>query len=1126
MMQIAVAILWCLMVVMLWTFTGIHALPQHRVRKASRSLEYHHTRNNDAKGRRLPHSKFWIPSKRSDQPSDARQLHANERLRAGGRESSLKEQHRQESKFTSTVAAPPAAVLHHDAALGLWYLHGDYANHNESPEQVYQRRKHERKLRKLRSRLAQSGEGSSGSSFASESPSTVRSWIERNVGSFRTLAGQQQQVYPEEDTSYAVGDKDSGYTAGDTDLIYEGNGPGGGAHPLNETQTWNVSTEVEFGSSNEQNPPNNSSSGGGGATHNDTSSSGSNATSSVVYTTTTEESNETHTIFQPIRIRAILSEQGNGGEFLTEKERMVLFQDILSPAIVAWSAALRVDPVVGNLTVDASQLYDGVTCGPGLDSGHPSVPVPLSHIQMGIPDTDVVVYISLGFVTEPNTLNPFAEDLTGTSNASTATSASNNNNETNTTASETAAGKWSFHSNSAYGLQDENRTVEWPTCTGEYLADASYCSTDQYDRPTAALLHLCIDDSFFLERSLERDISTVMHELGHALGFNTQSMAHFRRPDGTPITERKDGDVVDSEVECTGPRHANRRSEVLPLPSEEILQFRTVRGVRVAEVVTPSVRQVVRNHFDCQELDGAELESGNVFVANETLDKNVTDVEAVDSCIGDHWEKRLFRIDLMNPIVDEVPFSLRFSPVTLALFADSGWYQVDLSRTTYSASWGRAAGCSFVNDTCVSEYGEIAEANTQFFCNQVASSRQGEIIDEIHGCSPDLTRKAACSMSQYDWELPREYQYFNFTLGSNVGGSEPLLDYCPVYNGFANGLCKDGGNQRILQVNRIEKFGKKNSRCVGGVVGKRRTALCLSIACVIEDRTLRVKVDGIWHLCHYSGQVISIAGDLESSVICPDPIRTCPTFYCHRDCLGTGGTCDYDTGVCMCSLETSKGRNVTGKCGELQTDRPEYDVVFYDDDESAKPLDDSSISDYYVPTEWALRDEDKRLEPWMIAVIVIGGVLVFVFVIGAFALRAVRKRRRSADDQVSFWVWRSPHQADVPDAHDASPGANKDKFVASMLVDMRVNDGNARAREDSQAESIAETENSVTETESSGNCTKASLNESMEQSLEHFDELVHGDQVDVRRDEAMDEFALQSEVPASVMRKRTIFESS
>jgi hypothetical protein len=896
------------------------------------------------------------------------------------------------------------------------------------------------------------------------------------------LSDVQVEQPPKEDTTYALGEQDSTYTAGDTDLIYD-DSPGSDREPkpLNGTLLiWNVSTEVKYGTD-----------GGEGDNTNNT-----NSTSSVVYTTT-EGSNETTSSFQPIRIRAILSEQGDGGEFLTETERKILFQDILSPAIVAWSAALRVDPVIGNLTVDKSQLYDGETCGPGLDSGYPSVSVPPLHLEEGIPDTDIVVYLSLGFVTEPSTLSPFSEDLVGSDSPNSTDAPSASNAFTN------SSREWSFDSNATDGLGDTN-DVEWPSCTGEYLASASYCSTDQYDRPTAALLHLCIDDSFFLEQSLERDISTAMHELGHALGFNTQSMAHFRRPDGTPITPRDDdGDVVDSEVECTGPSHF-RRTQVLPLPSEEILQFRTVRGVRVAEVVTPSVRQVVRNHFDCQSLDGAELESGNVYGTNASSE--VSDEEA--SCIGDHWEKRLFRIDLMNPVVDDIPFSLRFSPVTLALFADSGWYQVDLSRTTFSASWGRAAGCGFVNDTCVSQYGQIAEANKPFFCNVIVASRTTEtLIDEIHGCSPDLTRKAACSISQYGWELPLEYQYFNSTFGSNVGGSEPLLDYCPVYNGFANGLCKDSENRLLLQVDGMEEFGAKNSRCVEGIVDQQKTALCLSIACVIEDRTLRVKVSGSWHLCKYSGQIISVSGDTQAKVICPDPVRTCPTFYCHRDCLGTGGTCNYTSGSCFCSMDTENGF-ITEKCFELDKERPEYGF-YYDDDKSAKPLDESSLSDYYVPTERELGGEKDSLEIWMIALIAVGGVVGLVLFL--LCCRASLKRRWLGDS-CSVWFWWPHDDASESVVVESSPSVNKDKFVASMLVDMRVHEG----RVDSQVESTTETEGSLTETENSYSKD--------DQSLEQFDDVLqeNNNKSDTSYDDPDAQIHHRPELPVSIMRKRII----
>jgi len=149
------------------------------------------------------------------------------------------------------------------------------------------------------------------------------------------------------------------------------------------------------------------------------------------------------------------------------------------------------------------------------------------------------------------------------------------------------------------------------------------------------------------------------------LGFNSLSLAHFRRLDGSPITPRVKGEVPVTEVECTGPLNGRSYANVT-LPSEEILRFRTVRGgVRVAEVVTPSVAQVVRNHFDCQDLPGAELESGEFLpLATDLIET---------SCIGDHWERRLFKSDLMNPLVQDLEFDPRVSTLDLAYFADSGW---------------------------------------------------------------------------------------------------------------------------------------------------------------------------------------------------------------------------------------------------------------------------------------------------------------------------------------------------------------------------------------------------------------------------------------------------------------------
>jgi hypothetical protein len=137
-----------------------------------------------------------------------------------------------------------------------------------------------------------------------------------------------------------------------------------------DNETYNVTTAVNFGTRDN--------------------------TTNTDYIYSTSESNATRmSPYQPMRMRVILSENQTHTQHLTESERMTLFRDILRPAILAWSVALRVNPVVGNLTVDSSQLSDGVSCGPGVHSGHPSVVVPHNHITIGLNNTDFVVYLSL-----------------------------------------------------------------------------------------------------------------------------------------------------------------------------------------------------------------------------------------------------------------------------------------------------------------------------------------------------------------------------------------------------------------------------------------------------------------------------------------------------------------------------------------------------------------------------------------------------------------------------------------------------------------------------------------------------------------------------------------------------------
>ena len=72
-------------------------------------------------------------------------------------------------------------------------------------------------------------------------------------------------------------------------------------------------------------------------------------------------------------------------------------------------------------------------------------------------------------------------------------------------------------------------------------------------------------------------------------------------------------------------------------------------------MVTPRVVEEVQRHFNCSDLEGAELED-----------------QGGDGTALTHWEKRIFQNEAMTGTVHtENPV---YSRLTFALLEDSGWY--------------------------------------------------------------------------------------------------------------------------------------------------------------------------------------------------------------------------------------------------------------------------------------------------------------------------------------------------------------------------------------------------------------------------------------------------------------------
>jgi len=157
--------------------------------------------------------------------------------------------------------------------------------------------------------------------------------------------------------------------------------------------------------------------------------------------------------------------------------------------------------------------------------------------------------------------------------------------------------------------------------------------------------------------------------------------------------------------------------------------------------------------------------------------------------------------------------------------------------------------------------------------------------------------------------------------------------------------------------------------------------------------------------------------------------------------------CDYEQGKCVCG---------NGTC--LFDDEPEEDATFYDSSSSRNSSlpEDSPLSDYYVPTARELKDERRRfdLEDWKIVLITLvsaGLVALFLFFL--------YRRKHGSPEQYSSGA---EDQTDAVGENSTNP--NKDKMIASVVVDMRMNDPNLQ----DVLERASETDLSMTDTEGAG----------------------------------------------------------
>jgi hypothetical protein len=172
--------------------------------------------------------------------------------------------------------------------------------------------------------------------------------------------------------------------------------------------------------------------------------------------------------------------------------------------------------------------------------------VPREHLETGgIPDTDMIMYLSLGFasppVNTPVTTTPAASAIADqkihrwSCEGNVPVDKVYNTKQTSMRqlsmgySTATTCRIWAMQRSPQVLLAhwihstmiDATNATGAHVCSGDYLAAASFCSTlDQDDRPTAATLHIiCIDATFF-------------------------DPAYFRKPGGAYIKARSGGQHI------------------------------------------------------------------------------------------------------------------------------------------------------------------------------------------------------------------------------------------------------------------------------------------------------------------------------------------------------------------------------------------------------------------------------------------------------------------------------------------------------------------------------------------------------------------------------------------------------
>lgn len=421
----------------------------------------------------------------------------------------------------------------------------------------------------------------------------------------------------------------------------------------------------------------------------------------------------------------------------------------------------------------------------------------------------------------------------------------------------------------AHGVADADVVIyveSRPDCEIESNPELTICHFDQDMRPLIGMLRVCLGDILLVngkvsEMETARNVATFSQLIGRFLGLSPKLFRFFRNPGTNQLWGERE-----VNLECLDDEKRVR----LKMPLSNIIQERSERENELFyEISTPSVMQIVRNHFDCQTLTGARLEKPSI------------DPHDGRKCNFNNLDLRYHFDEDMTTISQNADAAHGVSPLSIALLEDSSWYRAifEASRTP---SFGRAAGCGFVGSKCISS-GNVPDYSLDYFCSTVDPPGTRSGCDYLH------QNKAGCDL-EMDINPPETYMYF--TDDPSFGSAYSDVDYCPMKTKYLQSCT---GRSKSVTALAGETYGE-SSKCYETDAG---IPVCLDTVCNAESKTLSFSVRGSLFHCSYHGQVINVESGY--SIKCPRIAAVCPGLVCPSNCSGKG-ICDYCKEIpeCIC----------------------------------------------------------------------------------------------------------------------------------------------------------------------------------------------------------------------------------